>query len=84
MEKEDEVQAEKIEIMKSVGYQTYQSQQLDLTTALEEKADELVSTGKYSSQEIRRFKTIGKRWENIQDPDNKFKIETDENKVFTN
>ncbi len=73
MEKEDEVQAEKIEIMKSVGYQSYQSQQLDLTTALEEKADELVSTGKYSSQEIRRFKSIGKRWENIQDPDNKFK-----------
>lgn len=70
---EEEVKEEKIEILKAVGYQSYQSQDLDVSTSLEMKADELVKTGKYSTAEIRRFKTVGRRWENIQDPNGKFK-----------
>ena len=59
---------EKIEILKEVGYQSYKPQELDLSTTIDEKADELITTGKYSTAEIRRFKTIGRKWENIKDP----------------
>ena len=73
LNQETEMKEEKIEILKAVGYQPYQAQNLDISTALEMKADELVKTGKYSTSEIRRFKTIGRRWENIPDPTGKFK-----------
>lgn len=77
LNQETEVKEEKIEILKAVGYQAYQPQNLDVSSALEMKADELVKTGKYSTSEIRRFKTIGKRWENIPDPQGKFKSAVD-------
>lgn len=73
LNQEKEVKEEKIEILKAVGYQAYQAQALDVSTALDLKADELVKTGKYSTSEIRRFKTIGRKWENITDPTGKFK-----------
>lgn len=69
---DEELKEEKIEILKSVGYQTYQSEELDLTTAIETKVDKLVSNGRHTTAEIRRLKMIGKRWENIQDVDGKF------------
>lgn len=59
---------EKIEILKELGYTAYKSEDLDLSTLIDERVDVLMSTGRYSTSEIRRFKTIGRKWEQIKDP----------------
>lgn len=69
---EEEIKEEKIEILKAVGYQSYQAEELDLTSAVEAKVDKLILSGKYSTSEIRRLKNIGKKWESIPDVDGKY------------
>ena len=68
---------EKIEILKDVGYKAYQEQELDLTTEIEEKVESLIETGRYTTAEIRRLKTIGAKWEKIQDPKGSNKTATE-------
>ena len=68
MNEEADVEIEKVEILKSVGYQPYKAQEIDLTTSINNKVDKLALTGMYTKAELNRFKTIGGRWENIKDP----------------
>lgn len=68
MNSEDEIEIEKIEILKQVGYKPYKSEQIDLTTAINKKVDKLSTSGQYTATELRRFKTLGAKWEAIKDP----------------
>lgn len=73
LNKEEDIQEEKKEILKTVGYQSYQSENLDLTSFIEKRVDSLSTSGKYSTAELRRLKMIGKKWEDIPDVNGKFK-----------
>lgn len=59
---------EKIEMAKSLGYQPYTPQGEDLSTVIDAKVAALGSSGNYTSAELRRFSVIGRKWEQIKDP----------------
>lgn len=73
LNQEEEVKEEKKEILQAVGYQSYVSENLDLTSIGEKQVDRLALTGKYSTAELRRLKNISKKWEDIPDVTGRYK-----------
>lgn len=63
-----EVEEEKNEILKAVGYKPYQAEEVDLTSSINKRVDKLALEGVYTAAELRRFKMIGSKWESIKDP----------------
>lgn len=63
-----EVEVEKTEILKAVGYNKYEAEDLDLSSHVIKRVDKLALNGRHSSGELNRLKRIASKWEDISDP----------------
>lgn len=59
---------ESIEIQKVIGYQKYVPQEVDLSTTIDEQVETIKIKSNKTTAELRRLKTIGRKWEDIKDP----------------